>query len=384
MIFIGIGLIIISPLLILYWVLRSCYECCKKSGKEQDVEAGKVDECQAFSPHRGPDDQTYKQNVSRHEFINECYSGPAQSTSNIVTSLGIDRSRPETRGRPETRASVQSRAIVQPRASVHTKASFHTLASVQPRIGVQPVASVQPRAGVHTIAIVQPVASVQPRVSFQPVVSVLPRAGVHTRASLQPVVSVQRRAGVQPRPSLQPVASVHSRASVQTRASESITQTPHARSKSIEGSGRSRLESKVDRSRERSCTGRRSKSLHERGRAFHGQRTVAEISSDGKTIDLHQMSRQHAISETQRFLKQKETEYSEGGYRKKDRYTHIVTGQGKHSKDGKPVLKPEVEHFLKKEGFAYSIPANNPGKVTIDLWKSQNRFFCPSTRSNYA
>ncbi|KAK3789954.1 hypothetical protein RRG08_023677 [Elysia crispata] len=144
------------------------------------------------------------------------------------------------------------------------------------------------------------------------------------------------------------------------------------RSKSSVDTGRNRRASRgrqehIGGRRDQSCPGRQNQRIE----VFPGQKKYAEISSDGKTIDLHHLSQQDAFSETVNFLKQKENEYIGSGRSRQDRFLTIITGQGKHSKDKIPVLKPMVEEYLTKTKFWYKPVEDNPGRLKIDLYKSQ-------------
>ncbi|GFS00474.1 ATP-dependent DNA helicase PIF1 [Elysia marginata] len=72
---------------------------------------------------------------------------------------------------------------------------------------------------------------------------------------------------------------------------------------------------------------------------------------DGNTLDFHHMSVPDAMSETIKYLKLREKEYIESGYRKKHRYLTFITGKGDHSEDGIPKIKPEVKKYLENHGF---------------------------------
>ncbi|RUS92219.1 hypothetical protein EGW08_000072, partial [Elysia chlorotica] len=145
------------------------------------------------------------------------------------------------------------------------------------------------------------------------------------------------------------------------------------RSKSSNPTGRERSEFRSDLPGAR---GRREQSVPARGtnqrkQLFPDHRFTAKVSADGKTIDLHNMTVEDALSETQKYLKLREKEYHDNGNRRSDRFFNIITGQGNNSKGGKAKIKPEVEKYLNQYNFCYRPARNNPGKLVVDFFKSQ-------------
>ena len=74
-----------------------------------------------------------------------------------------------------------------------------------------------------------------------------------------------------------------------------------------------------------------------------------------RELDLHGMTLQEALAAVTAELNDRTK-----------RTLHIITGKGLHSPNG-PVLKPKVEELLQQRGLPYSAPANNEGKLIVDL-----------------
>ncbi|GFO04209.1 nedd4-binding 2 2-like protein [Plakobranchus ocellatus] len=85
----------------------------------------------------------------------------------------------------------------------------------------------------------------------------------------------------------------------------------------------------------------------------------------GKTIDLHNLYLRDAMLAVESFIEKMEEEYFDGGQNRKDRFIFIITGHGMHSKNGVPVIKPNVENFLKGNSYKYEFV--NLGKFKVDL-----------------
>ncbi|KAK3757277.1 hypothetical protein RRG08_054494 [Elysia crispata] len=327
-------ILVLMPFLLIYIIFQCCYGCCKskRHNKDPDIEA-----CQSDQSHF-------------HSSLTASSSRNNRPVKGVVVSAKY--------------------SIVDDHAKYGSYSQTTSgLYSAQPKPPV-----------VHSARPKQPVVhSARPKL---PVVhSVHPRLPVVHNAQPKPPV-VQ---SAQPKLPVVHTVFITNRQSPTQTTSDLHSARP--KSKTIVSSGRSKSE--VDTHRSRSGTkGRynvnkprdhsypapRSKSYGPQTRhrrLFRGQKKVAEISLDGKTMDLHHLDLQNAMCETEQFINLKEMEYKNGGLKRKDRYFTIITGQGKHSKNGEPVLKPQVETFLNDKGLVNKIPAKNPGKMQVDLWKSQ-------------
>ena len=82
------------------------------------------------------------------------------------------------------------------------------------------------------------------------------------------------------------------------------------------------------------------------------------------TLDIHFLSELRALAEVEDFLKEREEVYKSSKFNPEKRYVRIITGQGKHSRNG-PVLKPAVEKYLWQKSFKFELI--NPGAIQVDL-----------------
>lgn len=77
-------------------------------------------------------------------------------------------------------------------------------------------------------------------------------------------------------------------------------------------------------------------------------------------LDLHQMTREEARKETESFLRESA---SQG--RKRIR---IITGKGRHSKDGQGILNGHIKNLLDLKGYDYhAAKCGEGGEGAIDV-----------------
>ncbi|BFZ15252.1 hypothetical protein BsWGS_18291 [Bradybaena similaris] len=82
-------------------------------------------------------------------------------------------------------------------------------------------------------------------------------------------------------------------------------------------------------------------------------------------LDLHNYTLKEAIKIFKTFLRSSISDYQNSNYIRNKRFCLVITGRGKHSTDGVPVIKPAVENYLKTHNYTYNW--SNPGMVRIDL-----------------
>lgn len=75
-------------------------------------------------------------------------------------------------------------------------------------------------------------------------------------------------------------------------------------------------------------------------------------------LDLHYHSKKDALKALEKFIEK---------FKKHVGHVRIITGWGRHSKDGVAVLKPAVRDRLKEMGLRPWCPRDNPGLIRVDL-----------------
>ncbi|XP_013097153.2 UPF0746 protein DDB_G0281095-like [Biomphalaria glabrata] len=98
-----------------------------------------------------------------------------------------------------------------------------------------------------------------------------------------------------------------------------------------------------------------------------------ETTDPNKTIDLHYLSLQDAMNKFMNFLKAMENDYHNSNFRRVDRFVHIITGRGLHSRNRIPKIKPAVQSYLDKHNYTHEWK-NNGGLVTIDLYTKRRNY----------
>jgi DNA-nicking Smr family endonuclease len=82
-------------------------------------------------------------------------------------------------------------------------------------------------------------------------------------------------------------------------------------------------------------------------------------------LDLHFFRLNEAMTIFKLFLSESIEEYEKSHRSKQKRFIEVITGRGKHSPNGIPVIKPAVESYLIKHQYKFTW--SNPGKARIDL-----------------
>uniref|UniRef100_A0A0B7A1B5 Smr domain-containing protein n=1 Tax=Arion vulgaris TaxID=1028688 RepID=A0A0B7A1B5_9EUPU len=95
-----------------------------------------------------------------------------------------------------------------------------------------------------------------------------------------------------------------------------------------------------------------------------GQPTQPQL-KNYKELDLHKYTLKEAVAVFELFLTVALDDYYETNLTQ-DRFINVITGRGKHSKDGIPVIKLNISDYLVKHSYMHSWP--NPGMVRIDLF----------------
>ncbi|KAI8761769.1 trichohyalin [Biomphalaria glabrata] len=98
-----------------------------------------------------------------------------------------------------------------------------------------------------------------------------------------------------------------------------------------------------------------------------------ETTDPNKTIDLHYLSLQDAMNKVMNFLKAMENDYHNSNFRRVDRFVHIITGRGLHSRNRIPIIKPAVQSYLDKHNYTHEWK-NSGGLVTIDLFTKRRNY----------
>ncbi|KAK6975470.1 trichohyalin [Biomphalaria glabrata] len=98
-----------------------------------------------------------------------------------------------------------------------------------------------------------------------------------------------------------------------------------------------------------------------------------ETTDPNKTIDLHYLSLQDAMNTFMNFLKAMENDYHNSNFRRVDRFVHIITGRGLHSRNRIPIIKPAVQSYLDKHNYTHEWK-NSGGLVTIDLFTKRRNY----------
>uniref|UniRef100_A0A2C9K3X0 Smr domain-containing protein n=1 Tax=Biomphalaria glabrata TaxID=6526 RepID=A0A2C9K3X0_BIOGL len=98
-----------------------------------------------------------------------------------------------------------------------------------------------------------------------------------------------------------------------------------------------------------------------------------ETTDPNKTIDLHYLSLQDAMNKFMNFLKAMENDYHNSNFRRVDRFVHIITGRGLHSRNRIPKIKPAVQSYLDTHNYTHEWK-NNGGLVTIDLYTKRRNY----------
>ncbi|BFZ15245.1 hypothetical protein BsWGS_18284 [Bradybaena similaris] len=83
------------------------------------------------------------------------------------------------------------------------------------------------------------------------------------------------------------------------------------------------------------------------------------------TLDLHNYKFVDAMEVFKTFLRSSISDFKNNKYNRDKRFCKVITGRGKHSRDGVPVIKPAVENYLKT--YNYTFWWSDQGTVTIDL-----------------
>ena len=83
-----------------------------------------------------------------------------------------------------------------------------------------------------------------------------------------------------------------------------------------------------------------------------------------KKVDLHGFHVKKAKDIVRKNLEQ-------FNYKRYDQVQFIV-GKGKHSKNGKPVLKPAIRTWLVNNGYSFEIPEKNTGCIYVNMIEQQN------------
>lgn len=78
-------------------------------------------------------------------------------------------------------------------------------------------------------------------------------------------------------------------------------------------------------------------------------------------VDLHKFTKTPALKLVQLSLKQVKI------YRPREREFNIITGQGKHSQDKEPVIKPLVIEWLKHLRIEHEVDPFNPGVLIVEM-----------------
>ncbi|GFS26004.1 NEDD4-binding protein 2 [Elysia marginata] len=91
---------------------------------------------------------------------------------------------------------------------------------------------------------------------------------------------------------------------------------------------------------------------------------AAILREEEDTLDLHYLSWNNAETYVANFLRKRAHDYDCG---RSNRYCFIITGQGKGSPFGQPVLKPRLGEYLDSHGYSNRYTLVNPGKFKVDL-----------------
>ncbi|KAH9515768.1 hypothetical protein Btru_011960 [Bulinus truncatus] len=86
-----------------------------------------------------------------------------------------------------------------------------------------------------------------------------------------------------------------------------------------------------------------------------------------KTLDLHYLNVEDALKKFYHFLVAMETVYSNNNHRTLDRYIHVITGRGLHSKNGIPKIKPAVQFYIDAYAYPHTWTNNGGMKIKEDL-----------------
>ncbi|KAK3757276.1 hypothetical protein RRG08_054493 [Elysia crispata] len=115
-----------------------------------------------------------------------------------------------------------------------------------------------------------------------------------------------------------------------------------------------------------------------RGRRRRENSTVPDIESglsftqdpgDLRTLDLHYFTRSRAMVKAKKFIAERMDRFKK--FRNhNDQFINIITGRGRHSKNGKAVLKPAIKNYVSAQGFQYQFL--NPGMLQINLASKSN------------
>ena len=89
------------------------------------------------------------------------------------------------------------------------------------------------------------------------------------------------------------------------------------------------------------------------------ERKIEREYSPALTIDLHGHDWVEAMKKVAFWLA------SHGKFTKQEKILEIICGQGKHSKNKIPKLKPLILQYLDFNKIEYFIPADNPGRIKI-------------------
>ena len=73
-------------------------------------------------------------------------------------------------------------------------------------------------------------------------------------------------------------------------------------------------------------------------------------------IDLHYLNAEDALREVRETMQ---------SYVYKNREICFIVGQGYHSPDYRPVLKPKVEQWLSSNGYSPRVNSSNPGRIYV-------------------
>jgi len=97
--------------------------------------------------------------------------------------------------------------------------------------------------------------------------------------------------------------------------------------------------------------------LHEKAaRRYYAARNPLERNS---RIDLHGLRPREAFVRAERAMVK--------AIKEGRKTLYLIVGQGKHSINGKPVLKKTVQNEIKRNGFSCDVDERNPGVLVVTL-----------------
>ncbi|GIQ87781.1 hypothetical protein KIPB_009890 [Kipferlia bialata] len=97
---------------------------------------------------------------------------------------------------------------------------------------------------------------------------------------------------------------------------------------------------------------------------------VQHRNRDGLYIDLHGCTCEQSTRVVRQVF---DVLRPDGAPQDSPRHTlRIITGQGKHSKGGKSVLRPHVESLLKRDNIDYRMETNNPDSLLFSSGTSHS------------